>query len=122
MLKYSIKWGAEGVAERRGKGIWTDRNAWRVQRCNFRSHRELRGFGPRNVVPGRCAILHLYFSTETPRTQNMHENLNAWGLTRKLTWQDVLLVLAVLLLARLLVLFVRWAVRVWPKSCRHTCV
>ena len=41
----------------------------------------------------------------------MHENLNAWGLMRKLTWQDVLLVLAVLLVARLLVLFVRWAVQ-----------
>ena len=41
----------------------------------------------------------------------MHESLNAWGLMRKLTWQDVLLVLAVLLLARLLVLLVRWAVR-----------
>ena len=41
----------------------------------------------------------------------MHESLNAWGLMRKLTWQDVLLVLAVLILARLLVLFVRWAVR-----------
>ncbi len=41
----------------------------------------------------------------------MHESLNAWGLLRKLAWQDVLLVLAVLLLARLLVLLVRWAVR-----------
>ena len=50
----------------------------------------------------------------------MHENLNAWGLTRKLTWQDALLVLAVLLLARLLVLFVRWAVqRVAEKLPPH---
>ena len=41
----------------------------------------------------------------------MHESLNAWGLMRKLTWQDVLLVLAVLVLARLLVLLVRLVVR-----------
>ena len=41
----------------------------------------------------------------------MHESLNAWGLMRKLTWQDVLLVLAVMFLARLLVLFVRWGIR-----------
>ena len=41
----------------------------------------------------------------------MHESLNAWGLMRNLTWQDVLLVLAVLILARVLVLLVRWAVR-----------
>ena len=53
----------------------------------------------------------LYLSGETSRGPNMHESLNAWGLMRKLAWQDVLLVLAVLLLARLLVLLVRWAVR-----------
>ena len=41
----------------------------------------------------------------------MGDNLHAWGLLRKLSWQDVLLVLAVVLLARLLVLFVRWAIR-----------
>jgi hypothetical protein len=41
----------------------------------------------------------------------MHESLNAWGLMRKLMWQDVLLVLAILILARLLVLLVRWVVR-----------
>ena len=41
----------------------------------------------------------------------MHESLNAWGLMRKLTWQDVLLVLAIMFLARLLVLFVRWGIR-----------
>jgi len=34
----------------------------------------------------------------------MSDVLNAWGLLRELTWQDVLFVLAVLLLARLLVL------------------
>jgi small conductance mechanosensitive channel len=41
----------------------------------------------------------------------MNDNLNAWGLLRKLTWQDVLLVLAVLLLARVLVSFMRWVLR-----------
>lgn len=41
----------------------------------------------------------------------MNESLNAWGLLRKLTWQDVLLVLAVLLLARLLISFVLWGLR-----------
>ena len=50
----------------------------------------------------------------------MHESLNAWGLMRRLMWQDVLLVLAVLLLARLLVLLVRWAVhRVAEKLPPH---
>lgn len=38
----------------------------------------------------------------------MNNSLNAWGLLRKLTWQDVLLVLAVFLLARLLIFLVRW--------------
>lgn len=41
----------------------------------------------------------------------MGNNLHVWGLLRKLSWQDVLLVLAVLILARLLVLFVRWMIR-----------
>lgn len=41
----------------------------------------------------------------------MNENLNAWGLLRKLTWQDVLLVLAVLLLARLMIFFSLWGLR-----------
>jgi small conductance mechanosensitive channel len=41
----------------------------------------------------------------------MNESPNAWGLMRTLTWQDVLLVLAVLVLARVLVLLVRWVVR-----------
>lgn len=39
----------------------------------------------------------------------MGDSLRAWRLVEKLLWQDVLLVLAVLILARLLVLFVRWA-------------
>ncbi len=41
----------------------------------------------------------------------MSEDLNAWGLLRKLTWQHVLLVLAVLLAARLLSFVVRWVLR-----------
>ena len=41
----------------------------------------------------------------------MREDLNAWGLLRKLTWQHVLLVLAILLAARLLSFAVRWALR-----------
>ena len=41
----------------------------------------------------------------------MIDNLNGWGLLRKLSWQDVLLILAVLLIARLLVFFVRWVLR-----------
>lgn len=41
----------------------------------------------------------------------MSEDLNAWGLLRKLTWEHVLLVLAVLLAARLLSFVVRWVLR-----------
>ena len=51
----------------------------------------------------------------------MHESLNAWGLMRKLTWQDVLLVLAVMVLARVLVLLVRGQSATWRKSYRHIC-
>ncbi len=40
----------------------------------------------------------------------MGDELNAWGLLRRLTWQHVLLVLAVLVVARLLSVVVRWAV------------
>jgi len=40
----------------------------------------------------------------------MSDDLNAWGFLRRLTWQHVLLVLAVLLLARLLSVLVRWVV------------
>lgn len=36
---------------------------------------------------------------------------NAWGLLRKRTWEDVLMVLAVLLAARLLIFLVQWALR-----------
>lgn len=39
----------------------------------------------------------------------MSDHLNAWKLLEELLWQDVLLVVAVLILARLLVLVVRWA-------------
>ena len=41
----------------------------------------------------------------------MSEDLNAWGLLRRLTWEHVLLVLAVLLVARLASLAVQWALR-----------
>ncbi len=41
----------------------------------------------------------------------MREEFDAWGLLRKLTWEHVLLVLAVLLAARLLSFAVRWALR-----------
>src|SRR2546427_12299764 len=40
----------------------------------------------------------------------MSDDLSAWGFLRRLTWQHVLLVLAVLLLARLLSVLVRWVV------------
>ena len=38
----------------------------------------------------------------------MDQHLNAWGLLRKLSWQDALLVLGVLVLARLIALIIRW--------------
>ena len=41
----------------------------------------------------------------------MKERLHAWGLLQTLTWEHVLLVLGVLILARLLVVFVRWVLR-----------
>lgn len=41
----------------------------------------------------------------------MNDSLNVWGLLRKLTWEDVLFVLAVLLLARLLEFSVKWVLR-----------
>ncbi len=41
----------------------------------------------------------------------MGDGLNSWSFLRKMTWQDVLLILAVLLLARLLILSVRWISR-----------
>ncbi len=41
----------------------------------------------------------------------MNDSLNTWGLLRKLTWEDVLLVLAILLLARLLISFAQWLLR-----------
>ena len=41
----------------------------------------------------------------------MNENMNAWGILRKLSWEDVLLILGVLVLARLVVAIIRWAIR-----------
>jgi len=66
---------------------------------------------PERYHPQLLGNSDLYLSEETSRASTMHESLNAWGLMRRLTWQDVLLVLAVLLLARLLVLLVRWTVQ-----------
>jgi len=41
----------------------------------------------------------------------MNGHTDAWGLLRKLTWEDALLVLAVLLLAHVLVSLVQWMLR-----------
>ncbi len=41
----------------------------------------------------------------------MSDIVNALGFLKKLTWENMLLVLAILVMARLLVIFVRWAVR-----------
>ena len=41
----------------------------------------------------------------------MNENMNAWGILRKLSWEDVLLVLGVLVLARLVVAIIQWVIR-----------
>src|SRR5216683_3632301 len=41
----------------------------------------------------------------------MNQNLSAWGHLEKLAWRDVLIIAAVLILARLLILAMRWTVR-----------
>src|SRR5258708_39496827 len=41
----------------------------------------------------------------------MNQNLSAWGHLEKLAWRDVLIIAAVLILARLLILVVRWTLR-----------
>ncbi len=41
----------------------------------------------------------------------MNENINAWGILRKLSWEDVLLILGTLIVARLAVAIIQWAVR-----------
>ena len=41
----------------------------------------------------------------------MSDSLNLWGFLRNLTWEHVVIILAVLVLARVLVILVRWAVR-----------
>ena len=38
----------------------------------------------------------------------MNQTFNAWGVLRRLTWQDVLLVLGVIVLARLITLVIQW--------------
>jgi small-conductance mechanosensitive channel len=50
----------------------------------------------------------------------MNDHPDGWGLLRKLTWQDALLVLAVLLLAHVLVSLVQWILRhVAEKASPH---
>ena len=50
----------------------------------------------------------------------MDEHLATWGLLRKLTWEDVLVVLAVLLLAHVLVSLTQWILRhVAEKASPH---
>jgi small-conductance mechanosensitive channel len=46
----------------------------------------------------------------------MSEELNAWGLLQRLTWQHVLLVLAILFSARLLSFAVRWVLRHFAEN------
>ena len=41
----------------------------------------------------------------------MNKSLNAWNILRKLSWQDVLLILGVLVLARLITLVIQWLTR-----------
>jgi len=41
----------------------------------------------------------------------MNENMNAWGILRKLSWEDVLLVLGVLVLTWLAAAVIRWVIR-----------
>src|SRR5260370_19494080 len=41
----------------------------------------------------------------------MNDSLSAWGHLEKLAWRDVLIIAAVLILARLLILAMRWTVR-----------
>ena len=41
----------------------------------------------------------------------MNENMNAWGILRKLSWEDVLLVLGTLVLAWLAAAVIRWVIR-----------
>ncbi len=50
----------------------------------------------------------------------MSENFNAWSMLRKIFWQDVLLVLAIFILARLISFVVRWVIlRFAEKSSPH---
>src|SRR5256886_15705642 len=48
----------------------------------------------------------------------MNENAEAWGFLRPLTWQHVLLVLAVFLAAKLLSGGVRWLLQHWAERVR----
>lgn len=41
----------------------------------------------------------------------MNEDINAWGILRKLTWEDIFLIFGVLVLAWLTVAVIRWLIR-----------
>ncbi len=50
----------------------------------------------------------------------MNENFNAWSILRKVLWQDVLLVFAVFILARLISFVIRWFIlRYAEKASPH---
>ncbi|MBI3316118.1 MAG: mechanosensitive ion channel [Candidatus Omnitrophica bacterium] len=50
----------------------------------------------------------------------MNENFNAWSMLRKIFWQDVLLILAVFILARLVSFVIRWFIlRLAEKTSPH---
>jgi len=54
------------------------------------------------------------------RAEKMNDHPDAWGFLRKLTWQDALLVLAVLLLAHVVVSLVQWMLRhIAEKASPH---
>ncbi len=48
----------------------------------------------------------------------MNDSLSAWGHLEKLVWRDVLIVVAVLLLARLLILAMQWQLRHAAEKAR----
>ena len=50
-------------------------------------------------------------SIRTRKRQDMNQSLGAWGHLEKLVWRDVLIVAAVLFLARLLILAMEWKLR-----------
>ena len=51
----------------------------------------------------------------------MNNGLTVWGVLRKLTWEDVVVIFVVLVLARVLVILVRWVVRQAAEKA-HPCL